>query len=80
MLVAVCVDGCGMRIVTIPSGVVVEVAGEVQLSGLVDVRLDGCIASMYLQDLQEHAECLQPEGTIIAPPSASPPISSDLHH
>lgn len=41
-----------MSIFTVPTGAVIEVLGAIQQSGLVDVRFQGRVVAMFLQDIQ----------------------------
>ena len=45
-----------MQFVTVPSGTMLEVVGEPQQSGLVDVRFDGRVVAMFLRDIEDRAE------------------------
>jgi len=45
-----------MQLVTISSGTVLQVAGVPHESGLVDVRCDSRIISMFLKDIHDRAE------------------------
>ena len=46
----------GLRIVEIHAGVIVEVVGSVQRSGLVDVLTDGKTLSVFMRDLEENGQ------------------------
>ena len=48
-------DGA-MRIVTLPHGAVLELAGEPQKSGLVDVMCGGRHLTVFIQDIDARAE------------------------
>jgi hypothetical protein len=42
-----------MQLVTIPAGSIVQLVGDAQQSGLVDIRFDGRILAMFLRDLED---------------------------
>jgi len=46
----------GLRIVKIPAGVIVDVVGSVERSGLVDVLTDGQTLSVFMRDLEENGQ------------------------
>jgi hypothetical protein len=48
--------GTGGIIIEIPAGNVLEVQGESKIAGLVDVRCNGQLYSVFPQDLQDRAE------------------------
>lgn len=45
-----------MQFVTVPQGAMLQVAGDPQQSGLVDVILDGRIVAMFLRDIEDRGE------------------------
>jgi len=46
----------GSRLITVREGLIVTVAAQPKLSGLVDVLVDGGEVSMFWRDLEERAE------------------------
>jgi hypothetical protein len=48
--------------ITITPGSVIEVIGEVQQSGLVDVLYDGQIVAAFMRDIQARAEMVESVG------------------
>ena len=48
----------GHRTITIPAGSQIQVCGEVQKSGLVDVELDGEIVAVFMRDIDVRAKRL----------------------
>lgn len=49
----------GVDFITIPAGSVIELRGEVQESGLVDIMHGGAIAAAFLRDIEERADPLE---------------------
>ena len=45
-----------MQFVTVPADAMLELVGEPQQSGLIDVNFDGRVVAMFLRDMQERAE------------------------
>jgi hypothetical protein len=45
-----------MQLLTVPAGALIELAGEVQQSGLIDVKCKGRIVAMFLQDIENRSE------------------------
>lgn len=45
-----------MQLVTVPAGAVVEIVGEAQKSGLIDVLFEARIVSMFYQDVEDRGE------------------------
>jgi hypothetical protein len=45
-----------MQIVTVPAGAVLQIVGEAQQSGLVDVNLNGRVVAMFLRDIEDRGE------------------------
>ena len=52
----------GPRIVSVDVGQIVRVMGSVQRSGLVDVLVDGRTLSVFMRDLEERGERVDPAG------------------
>ena len=50
--------GTGGIIIEVPAGSILEVQGESKIAGLVDVRCNGQMYSVFPQDLQDRAEQL----------------------
>jgi len=48
----------GHKTITIPAGSKIQVRGEVQKSGLVDVELNGEIVAVFMRDIDARAERL----------------------
>lgn len=48
----------GHKTITIPTGSEIQICGEVQKSGLVDVELDGEIVAVFMRDIDARAERL----------------------
>ena len=48
-------DGC-MLLVTVPAGAALELVGELQQSGLIDVRFNNRRVAMFLTDIAERGE------------------------
>lgn len=46
----------GYKIVTVPTGCIIEIAGEVQRSGLVDVAFEGETVAVFMRDIEGRAE------------------------
>jgi len=46
----------GYKIVTIPSGCTIEIFGEVQRSGLVDVAFEGETVAVFMRDIDGRTE------------------------
>jgi hypothetical protein len=45
-----------MQFVTVPAGTMLELIGETQQSGLIDVHFEGRVVAMFLRDLEERGE------------------------
>ena len=45
-----------MQFVTVPAGAILELVGELQQSGLIDVHFEGRVVAMFLRDIEERAE------------------------
>jgi hypothetical protein len=45
--------------VTVTEGSIITIAGEVQKSGLVDVRYDGGIVAAFMRDIEARAEVVE---------------------
>ncbi len=45
-----------MQFLTIRAGALIEVAGETQQSGLIDVICDGRLVTMFEQDIEDRGE------------------------
>ena len=48
----------GHKTITIPVGSEIQICGEVQKSGLVDVELNGEIVAVFMRDIDARAELL----------------------
>lgn len=48
----------GYKIITIPTGCTIEISGEVQRSGLIDVVFEGETVAVFLRDIDGRAEQL----------------------
>ena len=49
----------GHKTITIPAGSQIQVCGEVQKSGLVDVELNGEIVAVFMRDIDSRAKRLE---------------------
>lgn len=45
-----------MQFVTVPEGAIIELVGELQQSGLIDVSFDGRVVAMFLRDVEDRGE------------------------
>jgi hypothetical protein len=45
-----------MQFVTVPEGAMLELAGEPQQSGLIDVCFEGRVVAMFLRDIEDRGE------------------------
>ena len=45
-----------MQFVTVPAGAMLELIGETQQSGLIDVHFEGRVVAMFLRDIEERGE------------------------
>ena len=45
-----------MQFVTVPDGAMIEIVGEPQQSGLIDVRFEGRVIAMFLRDIEGFAQ------------------------
>jgi hypothetical protein len=45
-----------MQFVTVPDGAMIEIVGEPQQSGLIDVRFEGRVVAMFLRDIEDRGE------------------------
>jgi hypothetical protein len=48
----------GHQTITIPSGCEIQIRGEVQMSGLVDIELNGEIVAVFMRDIDARADAL----------------------
>src|SRR5437763_1747903 len=53
-----------MQLVTVHKGALIEVAGEPQASGLVDVIYDGRVVAMFEQDIEDRGERVLAESSL----------------
>ena len=45
-----------MQFVTVPAGAMLELIGETQQSGLIDVHFEGRVVAMFLSDIEERGD------------------------
>ena len=50
-----------MQFVTVPAGAMLELIGEPQQSGLIDVHFEGRVVAMFLRDIEERGKRIFPK-------------------